>query len=104
MAGVSPAAETLKMLTPASIRAAKSVSGRTTVEIRGMSTVLDTVLRCSKEVGWLATTPVAPCISAKAAICAMRLPLVRPPPTPTKTGTSAAVKSAWVMTGWGVKG
>ena len=65
MAGVSAAAETLKMLTPASTRAAKSVSGRTTVEIRGISTVRATVRRWSREVGWLATTPMAPCISAK---------------------------------------
>ena len=46
----------------------------------------------------------APCISETAAICTERLPVVVPPPTPTKTGHSATVNSACVMAGCGVKG
>lgn len=46
----------------------------------------------------------APCISETAAICTERLPVVVPPPTPTKTGHSATVSSACVMAGCGVKG
>ena len=54
--------------------------------------------------GELTTQPAAPCISETAAICTERLPVVVPPPTPTKTGHSATVSSACVMAGCGVKG
>lgn len=54
--------------------------------------------------GELTTTPAAPCISDTAANCTERLPVVVPPPTPTKTGASEAVSRACVMAGCAVKG
>ena len=54
--------------------------------------------------GEFTTTPAAPCISETAASCTARLPVVVPPPTPTKTGASEAVSSACVMAGCAVKG
>ena len=54
--------------------------------------------------GELTITPAAPCISETAASCTARLPVVVPPPTPTKTGHSATVRRAWVMAGCAVKG
>ena len=52
----------------------------------------------------MSTTPVAPCISANMARFIALCPCVSPPPTPENTGISAAVSSAWVITGCGVKG
>ena len=54
--------------------------------------------------GAFSTTPKAPWCSAWMARRSKRIPLVTPPPTPTKTGTSATLMMASAMTGWGVKG
>ena len=43
-------------------------------------------------------------LAASSRHCTERLPVVVPPPTPTKTGHSATVSSACVMAGCGVKG
>ena len=104
MAGVSAAAETLKMFVPDCRRASKSVSARATVTTTGMSIVSATCCTTALAVGALSTTPVAPCISANMARLTTRCPCVRPPPTPANTGMSAASSSACVMIGWGVNG
>ena len=54
--------------------------------------------------GTLSTTPKAPWFSENSAMRTERSPLVTPPPTPTKQGTSETLMMAWVMEGWGVKG
>ena len=103
-AGVSAAAETLKMSAPALMRSSKSVSARATVSTTGMSIISATCETTALAVGALSTTPVAPCISANMARLTTRCPCVRPPPTPANTGISAASSSACVMIGCGVNG
>ena len=47
---------------------------------------------------------MAPLNSASKAKLTTLLPWVIPPPTPQKTGTSAAITNADVINGWGVNG
>ena len=92
------------MRAPAWTFSAASLSKRVIVATTGMSTVETTWLTISGVAGELSTTPAAPCISETAASSAARLPVVVPPPTPTKSGASATVSSACVMAGCAVKG
>lgn len=54
--------------------------------------------------GAFRTMACAPWKSASGATASVRAPPVRLPPTPQKTGTSAALTSACGTIGWGVKG
>ena len=74
------------------------------VATTGMSTVVAMCETISVVAGELSTTPAAPCISDTAASSAARRPVVVPPPTPTNSGASATVSSAWVMAGCAVNG
>ena len=71
---------------------------------RDIDIMCEAAAQALAEAGEFTMTPAAPCISDTAASCTERLPCVVPPPTPTKTGHSAAVSSACVMAGWAVKG
>ena len=89
---------------PAASRPAMSISPETMVVTTGMSTTAFILAMVSLEMGALTTTPEAPWCSENSARRTERSPLVMPPPTPTKTGTSDTLMMAWVMEGWGVKG
>ena len=54
--------------------------------------------------GEFTTTANAPCASASCAITTERMPRVVPPPTPTKTGLTAALMTACEMACCGVNG
>ena len=104
ISGVRAAPETFRMSAPASRRAWISVLSATTVTTTGMSTSSLIMRTTSLGMGAFSTTPKAPWCSAWMARRSERIPLVTPPPTPTKTGTSATLMMASAMTGWGVKG
>ena len=74
------------------------------VVMTGMSTTCLILVIVSLAMGTLSTTPKAPWFSENSAMRTERSPLVTPPPTPTKQGTSETLMMAWVMEGWGVKG
>ena len=65
---------------------------------------LDRALTTPFDVGALTTTPIAPCNSALVPNKTERIPFVRPPPTPAKTGMSEAIMIDCVIIGWGVNG
>ena len=63
----------------------------TIVTITGISSASDRELTTSSDVGAFTTTPSAPCNSALVPNKTARIPWVRPPPTPAKTGISEAI-------------
>ncbi len=91
--GVRAAADTLSMSAPASSRPWMSSFSFKTVTITGISNLCLIELITWFLVGAFTTTPIAPCCSASTARPTTRGPLVVPPPTPEKTGISAA----WVI-------
>src|SRR5690606_25072323 len=91
MLAVFAAPETFRMVAPASNLDLISVFSDTTVTIMGISIILRIAIMVSLGVGALTTTPIAPLNSASRAKLTTLLPLVNPPPTPQKTGTSATM-------------
>ena len=87
------------MLAPAFILPSMSVSSLITLTITGISKASAKLFTVSFGVGALTIKPIAPCISALVPSITERRPLVSPPPTPVKTGISAAKSKDCVMIG-----
>ena len=96
--------ETFNIVAPASILSLIFSWIETTVTIKGISIVFLIFETTSFDVGEFTTTPIAPLNSASNAKFTTLFPWVIPPPTPQKTGTSAAITNADVINGWGVNG